>query len=279
MPRFELTGKIAMDGNKWKGGLDQAKRAADKWSGETAKMIKSRLVSAFAVGAMYRGATSMLDKAGQIRKDASRLDVSPEMFQHLESAAKKSKVEIEDVREAMLELSVKQQEVAEGSKGATEAFQRFGLEFDDVINEKPLNLFRQIADSIASGENQDNFIADLDTILSDDGKKLVDAFKNDFFAKVSESRKIGATFSDQQIAEMAQVSEAKNEATQSIAVGAGRAFGILNDLVAEKGHFVALDFDKDFNASLQNSQRLEGILEKIQKNTAQTDLNTKPLNQ
>jgi hypothetical protein len=284
MPRFELKGKVGLDGSKWKAGLTQAKREANTWSSETSKMIKSRLASAFAVGALAKSATAILDRAGNIERDASKLDVSPEMFQHLEYAAKQSKVEIDEVREAMLELSVKQQEVAEGSEDVTKAFQRFGLEFDDVVNETPLRLFEQIANSIASGENKENMIANMDTILSDDGKRLIPAFKSDFFGKVSESQNRGATFDNQQVREMAETSRAMTNAQQHGATALGNAFSNLSNSVAQYGHLLALPFDAEARGSLQNAKRLEQelnlkVLRNIEKNTKQTTDNTAPLNQ
>jgi uncharacterized protein YukE len=275
MPRFELKGKVQLDGNQWQAGLNQAKRSADKWSSETAGMISSRLKQAFAVGAMWRTATQVLDKAKVISRDASKLDVSPEMFQHLEYAAQRSKVEIDDVREAILELSVKQQEMAKGSKDVTEAFQRFGLEFDDVVNEKPLELFKKIEAAIASGINPQNMIADLDTILSDDGKKLITAFTGGFMNKVSESQEIGAPLSNQQIQEMNQTSTALSEAQQSIGVAIGKAYSDLSKLVENYGALVTLPFSPEFAKSNRSIHRLQEkldnkILEKIEKNTRET---------
>jgi len=290
MPRFELKGQVRLDGNKWKSGLDQAKRQADTWSSDTSKMIKSRLVSAFAVGAMFKGATAILDRAGQIRKDASRLDMTPEMFQHIESAAKRSRVEIDDVREAMLELSVKQQEVAKGSEDVTEAFQRFGLEFDDVVNAEPLELFKQISNAISAGENKENFIADLDTILSDDGKKLIDAFKNDFFGKVKESQDIGAPLSNQQVAEFAAAGQEVTKGKQRVSMGAGKALSEVTKLIKAYGPLIELggrEYAKGIGEVVRGitgdrSEVYSDLLNALTKQSEelkQINKNTAPLNQ
>ena len=276
MPRFELRGKVNLDGSKWEAGLKQAKRSADKWSSETSGMIRRRLIQAFAVGTMWQTASAAMDRAKTISRDASRLDISPEMFQHLEYAAERSKVEIDDVRESILELSVKQQEVAKGSKDVTEAFQRFGLEFDDVINEKPLTLFKKIADSIASGQNNQNMIADLDTILSDDGKKLISAMKENFFRSVEESIKIGAPFTGKDIDSLLAGRDFLSESEQKIGVGIGKGANFLQKWfpVWEVG---MRDIIKDFNDSMKNFGQQNPFLifpkeaikslQKIEKNT------------
>jgi len=275
MPRFELKGKVQLDGNQWQAGLNQAGRAADKWSSETSGMTRKRLLQAFAVGAMWRSATGALDKAAEIRDRSAGMDIEPEMFQHLDYAARQSGASIDDVSTAMRTLARMQQDATEGSKEALQAFERFGLVFDDIAGRKPADLLMDIAKAVEAGKNQANLLADMQTLLGRGGQSLIPVFQSNFTGMMQESRQIGAPLSNQQVAEMGQTADALTKTQQQGASFLGKAFASLSDVVEKYGPLVALPFDKDARRSVENAGRLsqqlqEKLLEKIERNTRET---------
>lgn len=279
MPRFELKGRINLDGNAWEAGLMKAKRSADVWSSETAGMIRKRLVQAFAVGAMWRTATSALDKATEIRDRSARMGVDPEMFQHLDYAARQSGASIDDVSTAMRTLARMQQDATEGSKEALQAFDRFGLVFDDIAGRKPDELFMDIAKAVERGKNAANLLADLQTLMGRGGQSLIPVFQSNFSGMMAESRAIGAPLTGQQVTEMGQTADALTKTQQEGASLLGKAFSKLSENVEKFGPLLSLPFDPEARQSVQSAQRLQTILdakllEKIEKNTRDTKSNT-----
>jgi len=275
MPRFELKGKVQLDGNQWQAGLNQAKRSADKWSSETAGMIRRRLVQAFAVGALWRSATEVLDKAAEIRDKSARMQVDPETFQHLDYAARQSGASIDDVSTAMRTLAGMQQDATEGSKTALQAFERMGLVFDDIAGRNVEDLFMDISKAVEEGRNQANLLADMQTLMGRGSQPLIPVFQSNFSGMMEESRKIGAPLSSQQVSEMGQTADALTKSQQSISVQIGKGFSNLSDFVEKNGAYFALPFDRDFKKSSDNSTRLQEkldskLLEKIERNTRET---------
>ena len=275
MPRFELKGKVQLDGNQWQAGLNQAKRSADKWSSETAGMIRRRLVQAFAVGALWRSATGVLDKAAEIRDKSARMQVDPETFQHLDYAARQSGASIDDVSTAMRTLAGMQQDATEGSKTALQAFERMGLVFDDIAGRSVEDVFMDISKAVEEGRNQANLLADMQTLMGRGSQPLIPVFQSNFSGMMEESRKIGAPLSSQQVSEMGQTADALTKSQQSIGAQFGKAFSNLSKLVEDYGALVTLPFSPEFAKSNRSIHRLQEkldskLLEKIERNTRET---------
>ena len=275
MPRFELKGKVQLDGNQWQAGLNQAKRSADKWSSETSGMIRRRLVQAFAVGALWRSATGALDKAAEIRDRSARMQVDTETFQHLDYAARQSGASIDDVSTAMRTLARMQQDATEGSKEALQAFERMGLVFDDIAGRSVEDIFMDISKAVEEGRNQANLLADMQTLMGRGGQSLIPVFQSNFSGMMEESRKIGAPLSSQQVSEMGQTADALTKSQQSIGAQFGKAFSNLSKLVEDYGALVTLPFSPEFAKSNRSIHRLQEkldskLLEKIERNTRET---------
>lgn len=280
MPRFELKGKVQLDGNQWQAGLNQAGRAADKWSSETAGMIKRRLASAFAVASLIRGFTTTVDKAVDIRNKSGKIGVDPETFQAMEYAAEQSGASIDDVTQSIIELGKKQQEVGKGSKDVTDAFRRFGLEFDDVVNRDPVELFNEISKAVNSGVNPQNLMADIDKLLSGSGQNLIQAFKSDFSGMMAEGRTM-PTFTNEQVPEIAAVGDDITRGQKSFWSGVGKSIAWTKDainMLAGQNEIVArfvgerlganlAGFDPEHNKSMQIQYKLEEHLREIRRNT------------
>lgn len=282
MPRFELKGRINLDGNAWEAGLMKAKRSADVWSSETAGMIRKRLVQAFAVGAMWRTATGILNKAAEIRDSAKGMEVDVETFQHLDYVARQSGASIDDMSTAMRTLARMQQDATEGSKEALQAFERFGLVFDDIAGRKPIELFLQIAKAVEKNKDSASILADLQTLMGRGGQSLIPVFQSNFSETFDQSKSIGVPFSEQNVNEMGKTADDLTMALQSAYAVAGKAWTKVSKLVEDNFSFLSLPFDPDARQSVQSAQRLQTILdakllEKIEKNTRDTKTNTDTL--
>lgn len=60
MAGFTLKGKIRLDGNDWKAGLDQAHKQADKWGADVASTVQRRLLAAFSLTAALAAARASI---------------------------------------------------------------------------------------------------------------------------------------------------------------------------------------------------------------------------
>jgi len=277
MPRFELKGKVQLDGNQWQAGLNQAKRSADKWSSETSGMIRRRLVQAFAVGALWRSATGALDKAAEIRDKSARMQVDTETFQHLDYAARQSGASIDDVSTAMRTLARMQQDATEGSEEALQAFERMGLVFDDIAGRSVEDVFMDISKAVEEGRNQANLLADMQTLMGRGSQPLIPVFQSNFSGMMEESRKIGAPLSSQQVSEMGQTADALTKTQQQGSFLLGKAFSELSQAVEKYVPLLSVPFDPDARRSVENASRLntqlqEKLLEKIERNTRSLDV-------
>lgn len=280
MPRFELKGKVNLDGSKWKSGLDQAKRNADTWSRDTSRMIKSRLISAFAVGELFRGMTGLFDKAAELRDEAAKIGVDPESFQVMDYAARQSGASIENVAKAVKRLSVAQRDVLDGSQEMVDPFARFGITPETLENNTPQELLEIVSRQVKNGVNSENLLADIQAILGRSGPELVPTFQSDFNAMMQEGREIGTPFSNEQVMELGQAADAWTKTQQEGASAVGKAYQSISELVERIGPLVTLPFDVDARSSLENSNRLQKqLLENIERNTKATKENTQPLNQ
>lgn len=281
MPRFELKGKIQLDGNQWKTGLNQAGRAADKWSADTAGMIRRRLAGAFAVGAMFKGVSTILDKAVEIRDKSQEIGVDTDTFQHLEYAAKQSSGSIDEVSTAMRTLARMQQDATEGSKTALEAFERMGLVFDDIAGRNVQDVFMDISRAVEEGKNQANLLADIQTLMGRGGQSLIPVFQSNFSGMMQESRQIGAPFDPATIKEMSDLADDITRGQQGAAAEAGKLWNRVKETyetvvgqlqIAQRGIGERLGsnvagFDPAFNQSTQLQLKLEEHLREIRKNT------------
>jgi len=222
MPRFELRGKIGVDGNQWQAGLNKAQRAADKWSSETAGMIKRRLAGAFAVGAMLKGAGAIMDKSVEIRDKSQEIGVDTDTFQHLEYAAKQSSASIDDVSTAMKTLARMQQDATEGSEDALQAFERMGLVFDDIAGRSVQDVFMDVSRAVEEGKNSANLLADMQTLLGRGGQSLIPVFRSNFSGMLKESQQMGAPLDPEAIKELSDLADDITRAEQGAASGAGK---------------------------------------------------------
>jgi len=194
MPKFELKGKVALDGSKWKAGLQQADREAEKFSskmaGRLGGAIKTSLIGAI-VGGVAAGvalAIKSLPKAARIRDFASRVGVTPERFQQMEFAANQSGATGEQVVAAIKGLSKTQQRanetIVDSKTGATkfrdmgmrETFAKFGIT-DEELSLPPAALFQAIGSKVGQGFNREEALADLQKIMEESGVALLPVFK------------------------------------------------------------------------------------------------------
>jgi hypothetical protein len=280
MPRFELKGKVNLDGSKWKSGLDQAKRNADTWSKDTSRMIKSRLMTAFAVGAMFRGMTSLFDKAAGLRDEAAKIQVDPESFQVMDYAARQSGASIDNVAKSVKRLSAAQRDVLDGSAEMVDPFLRFGITPETLENNTPVELLDIISKQVEKGVNKESMLADIQAIMGRSGPELIPTFQSGFSGMMQEGRDIGPAFSNEQVMELGETADAWTKTQQEGASALGNLYQGASDLIEKLGPLVALPFDQDARNSVTQMNVLQNkLLENIERNTKATDKNTAPLNQ
>ena len=280
MARFELKGKVQLDGSKWNASLDQAKRKADTWSAETSSMIRRRFVSAFAVGAMFRSMTGLFNKAAEIRDEAAKIGVDPESFQVMDYAARQSGASIDNVGKAVKRLAAAQRDVLDGSAEMVDPFSRFGITPETLENNSPQELLQIVSRQVKSGSNAENLLADIQAIMGRSGPELIPTFQSGFSEMMQEGRDIGAPLSDQQVTELGEAADAWTKTQQEGATLLGNLHKTASELIENLGPLVTLPFDVEARKGVNLTSELQTkLLQNIEKNTKQTKDNTEPLRQ
>lgn len=273
MPRFDLKGKIQLDGSQWNSGLDQAKRKADKWSAETAGMIKGRLVSAFAVGAILSNMDAIFNKAATIRDESAKIGVDPETFQELDYAARQSGASIDDVGRAVKRLATAQQDAIRGSEKQAEAFARYGLTVDMLKRAAPEKLLALIAEQTQKGVNATQELADLQTLMGRGGPELIPTFKAGLSGAMAEARQIGPTFTGEQVEDLGRTADDITRAKQTGASYASKVYGEITESFSNFLTTFGAPIDTLPNLLLEIQQQKK-LSEAIERNTRATQTNT-----
>jgi len=199
MPKFELKGKINLDGSQWKSGLNQAERAAEGFSSNVANRlggaIKASLIGSIvaAVTAAVAIAARQLSRGAKIRDMASKIGVTPERMQMFEYAATQSGATGEQVINAIKGLTKTQTRAnqvdetgALKNKDLMRTFAKFGLTQDDM-NKPAAALFQVIADRISEGWNKKDLDNDLQILMEEAGFALIPVFKANLSKAMAEA--------------------------------------------------------------------------------------------
>lgn len=230
MPRFELKGKVSLDGSKWKAGLNQAEAEVGKFStkiaGRIGTAIKASLIGAVVSGVLIgvRNVLNSLSQASRIRDLAKRIGVTPEKFQQLDYAGKQSGSNGEQIVAAIKGLAKTQQRANETvtknvkGKSITEykdpalrsVFAKFGIG-DKQLNLPTVALFQEIADKVKSGANAKDRSADLQRLMEEAGDALVPVFLAGLREAGEEARREGLIVSNKDILDAAAIDDAKTK--------------------------------------------------------------------
>lgn len=222
MPKFELKGKVSLDGSKWKSGLQQAEIEAERFSGRMATRlggaIKASLIGAI-VGGVTAGvaaALSSLGKSARIRDMASKIGVTPERMQEMEFAANQSGATGEQVVAAVKGLSKTLQRANElDEKGGfknrdlREKFAKFGVT-DEEMGLPPAAVLQVIGKRVGEGWNKKDALADIQHLMEESGVALLPVFKAGMEETMQRARELG-TISGKDVMQLAALDDKKTD--------------------------------------------------------------------
>lgn len=229
-----LVVKMAADSAQMRSELDRVKKdmggVKDKAASVTAslKTIAGVAAAAFSIGAIAAFAARVNDAADSLNDLAGKLDVSASSLNTIQLAAQQSGGTVEGVTTAFQAMSNKIGEAVGGSKQASEAFARLGLNAQQLASMKPDEAFRAIAAATAGIDNQFQRAAASQDIFGK-GARDIQGLLNEGTGAIDEARaaleRHGAALSDLDIARIgvmndelgAQSTIIQNLATKTLA--------------------------------------------------------------
>jgi hypothetical protein len=207
MPKFELKGKVSLDGSKWKAGLQQADREADKFTKKIATRIggaiKASLIAGIVAGVTIgiRDALASLKKAARIRDLSKAIGVTPERFQQMEFAADQSGSSGEQMVASIKGLSKTQQRANERDtdgkfkdRGIRETFAKFGIT-DEELDLQTAALFQVLGEKIGQGFNEKDALADIQKLMEESGVGMIPVFAAGLEKTMKQARDSGGVVS------------------------------------------------------------------------------------
>ncbi len=159
MSKFTIKGGIDFDNKKFKKGLSNAGRDADKF-GKKMKGLGKMMAGAFAIGGLTRGIKKIIDLGEDVGNQAAKVGISTDAFQALSHEIITAGGSSEALTTAMNTLKIRQSEAMNGTQTAQVAFQRLGISMEEVANDSLETLLEKISKGKAETRDFDS-VADL----------------------------------------------------------------------------------------------------------------------
>lgn len=197
MAKAELVGKIRLDGNQWRAGLQNAQRAANKWGTAVTQTVQGHLLAAFSMQSViamvqrsvdrYRdsltGAGSLVTQArradlGSLYGDATdeneKLVRSIETIQELGFALEQFGIEADRASDMFQDISTRRIEALEGfdegrENDQTRAFRNLGIGEDDLRKLTGPELLFKLGENLKGTAESDKIKEGMDALFSDAG--------------------------------------------------------------------------------------------------------------
>jgi hypothetical protein len=229
-----LVVKMAADSAQMRSELDRVKSQLKKTDDGVKEMSASMkkagkfIAGAFSVAVIAGFAARVNDAADSLNDLAGKLNVSASSLNMIQLAAQQSGGTVEGVTTAFQAMSNKIGEAVGGSKQASEAFARLGLNAQQLASMKPDEAFRAIAAATAGIDNQFQRAAASQDIFGK-GARDIQGLLNEGTGAIDEARaaleRHGAAISDLDIARIgvmndelgAQSTIIQNLATKTLA--------------------------------------------------------------
>ena len=197
----ELKARISLDGSRWRAGLKDAERQADRWGTGVAKTVQGHLLAAFSLTALLKVATASIDqftqsvgKAGELMKQARRADIgglfegdeteklarSIELIQQMSFALERVGIQGDRVDDIFQDFSTRRVEALEGLENKDKfgnvrendqlrAFRKLGISTEDLQNKSSPELLFQLSDKLKGTKETDDIKEAMDALFSDAG--------------------------------------------------------------------------------------------------------------
>ncbi len=144
---------LGLDGSGFSHGLDHAQHEAEHKGHEIGEALGGKIAMGLTGGAIalalekeFEASKELAEKALEISRGASRLQVGTDRFQDLEHAAERGKTSLEAVYMAYRKLAQAGTEALNGSKEMENHFAAIGVTLADLRNKSPDELFQKISE-------------------------------------------------------------------------------------------------------------------------------------
>jgi ribosomal protein L12E/L44/L45/RPP1/RPP2 len=268
---FKLAGKLSLNSESFKKGLDKSGQAVKKMGtrmsstfsriGRRAKVAAHKIKKGFngaaakvkgafaGVGgkiAAVAGAAAIMDQVKQtidwgakVRDLANAWGISTSEVQQFQYAARQSGIEIEDVMDNMKDLAKSAAEATAGNEGKASMFKTLGIDVDQLRNKNPAEIFRLVAAAIEKMDDTTTpeALVAIEGLGGGAGIKTLNMMKSGFADLTAEAEKLGLVIEDGVIQKLGGASDKMAEMSDRWRAGWASALGFIFDAW---DHFTAM---------------------------------------
>jgi hypothetical protein len=254
--KFTIKGGIDFDNKKFKKGLSNAGRDADKFS-KKMKGLGKMMAGAFAIGAITRGIRKVNDMGEDVGNQAAKVGITTDAFQALSHEITTAGGSSEALTTAMNTLAIRQSEAKNGTKTAIDAFKRLGISMEEVANDSLETLLEKISKGKVETRDFDSVADLLGSRTLKDLNTTMNLLADDGLAKIiKQAKEAGRVLDEDFIRNATAANRAISDLSIQAAVffskpigGMARIFGALNTMFQGGNLFQAWsDSDPDNQA-------------------------------
>jgi hypothetical protein len=180
MAKFNLEGKLNLDGSGFTAGMNKAKGSVKSFAGTELKNMAKAMVSAFAVGAIIRSTRDLVTYGEKIFDLNKRTGISTDTLQKLDFAATQTGSSLDVFVKSFEKLNKTRSDAMRGLKISADALAVFGLSLTQLKNLSTDEIVSVISDELKRlGGNARQTAAIMD-IFGRGGLQLLPLLMDDF---------------------------------------------------------------------------------------------------
>lgn len=233
MPTLSLRAVLNADGRGFFGVLDKAGSAANRLGSQFGGSLRSKIASAFTVGAVMAFSKSVIEAASTIADSAERVGLSTTKYQQYAFAAEQGGVKNDAFAESFDRLTNTIDEAKKKGGDALLVLQRLGAV--NVQNSSVEKIADDIINFVSRAEVTDQMRADLLDAFGKRGAKLIPVFKN-----LRETVKETPLFTEGEIKRLDEAGDRMNKMWKAAQVG-GAGFTIMGDAIVQTADSIMND--------------------------------------
>tara|TARA_R110002020_G_scaffold260341_2_gene474587 strand:- start:153 stop:1649 length:1497 start_codon:yes stop_codon:yes gene_type:complete len=166
--------KFGTDGSAYSRGLDKMRAETKSW----ASGIKGMIGGALAGGAIIGGLKSMAEHAKEVNKQAELFGTSFRVVQQFGAAAEASGFTLENLADAMHDMTEKAQDAANGNQNYADAFAMMNLEAEEFMNMNFEEKVRAFGDGLKYASEQGLEFLAANELAGGAAQELIGTFKD-----------------------------------------------------------------------------------------------------
>jgi len=217
---MSLMAKLGLDTKAWDLSMKKVQASTTSWAKNTARTFAAQAAGMMAFESIARGIIGTFEGAEETLDAAITYSTTTDNIQRLAGAARKARMPVDRLMDAIKDLSVKQNDALNGSKTWMDTLSRFGFTMEDLKNNTPIEMFQQLSKAVSEGVMEDHVMqAELDNLMSDPGHESFAKMRQGLFNDLSS---MPVNFSKSQLEEMAKSSVVYRDMMNDAEMGAAR---------------------------------------------------------